>query len=188
MAPEAMLKNARIDASVDCFSFGVLMWEIVCGRGSRPYPNMHPADIPRAVRGGMRPIFQQGVPSAYRRLAQACWDADPLRRPSAAALVVAVKAQLSQYTAEVAAQRHMAAAAQAAAAQAAAAVAASAQAAATQAAAAQAVVMAAAAAALGGRGRAVAATAATPATMTNLEAQLASTPEAAGAGEEVGQW
>ncbi len=58
--------GARIDAAVDIFSFGVLMWELLCGRGCRPYRELPPAAIPRAVAGGLRPSFTSDVPQAYR--------------------------------------------------------------------------------------------------------------------------
>ncbi|KAG2429661.1 hypothetical protein HYH02_013999 [Chlamydomonas schloesseri] len=96
MAPEAMRKSARIDSSADVFSFGVIMWEIMCGRGSRPYPKLHPDAIPKAVMSGMRPAFSEDVPAAYRRLAQQCWAADPSLRPRAGDLVVAIKTLLVQ--------------------------------------------------------------------------------------------
>ncbi|KAG2488501.1 hypothetical protein HYH03_013004 [Edaphochlamys debaryana] len=84
MAPEAMHRNARIDASVDVFAFGIIMWELLCSKGNRPYARLHPDDIPKAVLNGLRPVFPA--------LAQACWDADPSRRPRSSDLVAAVKA------------------------------------------------------------------------------------------------
>ncbi|KAG2489092.1 hypothetical protein HYH03_012318 [Edaphochlamys debaryana] len=96
MAPEAMLRNSRIDASVDVFSFGVIMWELLCGGGNRPYDKLHPSDIPKAVKAGLRPVFTASVPRAYRQLAISCWSSEPHRRPRASELVAAVKAQLGQ--------------------------------------------------------------------------------------------
>eukprot|EP00198_Chlamydomonas_reinhardtii_P008245 XP_001697582.1 predicted protein [Chlamydomonas reinhardtii] len=87
--------NSRIDASADIFSFGTVMWEIVCGRGSRPYPKLHPDAIPAAVMGGLRPLFPDAVPEPYRRLAQQCWSTDPFARPRATELVQVIKAQLA---------------------------------------------------------------------------------------------
>ncbi|GIM11769.1 hypothetical protein Vretimale_15231, partial [Volvox reticuliferus] len=59
--------GAQIDASVDMFSLGVIMWEMVAGRGYRPYVQMAQDEIPPAVLEGMRPIFPDGlVPSQYR--------------------------------------------------------------------------------------------------------------------------
>ncbi|KXZ45085.1 hypothetical protein GPECTOR_58g533 [Gonium pectorale] len=95
MAPEAMKRNSRIDASVDVFAFGVIMWELLCGRGSRPYARLSPEDIPRAVTAGLRPSFSDDVPAAFRRLAQACWSTDPANRPRMADVVISIKAQLA---------------------------------------------------------------------------------------------
>ncbi|GLI61804.1 hypothetical protein VaNZ11_004307 [Volvox africanus] len=76
MAPEALRPGTPIDASVDVFSLGILMWEMVAGRGYRPYTHMEQAEIPAAVLEGMRPIFPDGlVPSLYRLVGG--WLRDP---------------------------------------------------------------------------------------------------------------
>ncbi|GLC43339.1 hypothetical protein PLESTF_000423200 [Pleodorina starrii] len=86
MAPEALLAKAKIDASVDVYAFGILMWEMFSG-GVRPFPRLQPDKIPRAVYRGARPTFSDEVPSAYRNLALACWSTDPHRRPRASDVV-----------------------------------------------------------------------------------------------------
>ena len=50
-------------------------WELVCGRGYRPYKELELEDIPAAVQAGGRPMFPPAahVPAAYRQLAAACW-------------------------------------------------------------------------------------------------------------------
>ncbi|KAG2496613.1 hypothetical protein HYH03_005434 [Edaphochlamys debaryana] len=97
MAPEAFRKGARIDASVDVFSFGVIMWELVCGRGRRPYRELALEDIQAAVVSGARPAFPASdtIPRAFRQLATLCWSAQPQQRPSAAELVTVVKGMLA---------------------------------------------------------------------------------------------
>ncbi|KAG2430343.1 hypothetical protein HYH02_013819, partial [Chlamydomonas schloesseri] len=97
IAPEGFKKGVRIDASVDVFSFGIIMWELVCGRGYRPYKELELDDIPAAVQAGARPVFPPGahVPSAYKQLAAACWSQEPHRRPSAADVVSVVKEWLN---------------------------------------------------------------------------------------------
>ncbi|KAG2454555.1 hypothetical protein HYH02_000400 [Chlamydomonas schloesseri] len=95
-APEAMMADSRIDASVDVFAFGVIAWELVCGRGYRPYRDVEVDDIPAAVAGGLRPAFTKDVPLPYRRMAQICMAADPRQRPRAAELVAFIKSQLAQ--------------------------------------------------------------------------------------------
>ncbi|KAG2496230.1 hypothetical protein HYH03_005828 [Edaphochlamys debaryana] len=93
MPPEALNKPARLGASSDLFSFGVLMWELTAF-GSRPYPEVDVSKIAAHVKRGGRPVFKSNVPSAYRSLAAQCWNADPLKRPKAAALVAAISNML----------------------------------------------------------------------------------------------
>ncbi|GIM11767.1 hypothetical protein Vretimale_15231 [Volvox reticuliferus] len=102
MAPETLRPGAQIDASVDMFSLGVIMWEMVAGRGYRPYVQMAQDEIPPAVLEGMRPIFPDGlVPSQYRKMAQSCWSSDPQTRPTAADIVTFAKEQLEHLSGQV---------------------------------------------------------------------------------------
>ncbi|GIL81971.1 hypothetical protein Vretifemale_10900 [Volvox reticuliferus] len=87
--------EAKIDASIDIFAFGILMWEMFSA-GVRPYPRLQPDKIPRAVYRGARPSFSDEVPSAYRNLALACWSTDPHRRPRASDVVVLLNGLLQE--------------------------------------------------------------------------------------------
>ncbi|KAG2445419.1 hypothetical protein HXX76_000041 [Chlamydomonas incerta] len=93
MAPETFRSGSRLDGSVDVYAFGVVMWEAVSG-GEQPYTGVPNKDIPREVYRGRRPTFRPDVPYAYRQLAQACWAAQPSKRPTAAQLVTALKYNL----------------------------------------------------------------------------------------------
>ncbi|KAG2496232.1 hypothetical protein HYH03_005830 [Edaphochlamys debaryana] len=93
MPPEGLTRPARLGASSDVFSFGILMWELTAF-GSRPYPEIHVSKIAAHIKRGGRPIFGSAVPTSYRRLAAQCWEADPLERPNAAALVAAISNML----------------------------------------------------------------------------------------------
>lgn len=67
-APHPHVAGARIDTGVDVFSFGVIMWELVCSRGQRPYRELALDAIGDAVASGTRLVFPNTdhVPSAYR--------------------------------------------------------------------------------------------------------------------------
>ncbi|KAG2444773.1 hypothetical protein HXX76_001516 [Chlamydomonas incerta] len=93
MAPECMPGKAKIDASADIYSFGILCWELLAG-GVRPFPHVHPDKIPRMVYKGARPTFSDNVPVVYRNLAQQCWCTTPSRRPKANELVSIITQQL----------------------------------------------------------------------------------------------
>ncbi|GFR41344.1 hypothetical protein Agub_g2029 [Astrephomene gubernaculifera] len=94
MAPECWSQPCRLDASCDVYSFGILMWELTAG-GVRPYLEVAPANIPRLVLAGMRPVFHESVSPAYRLIAQRCWAADPSRRPRSSEVVTAVQRLLT---------------------------------------------------------------------------------------------
>ncbi|KAG2422184.1 hypothetical protein HXX76_016223 [Chlamydomonas incerta] len=108
MSPESMDNNSRVDASSDIFALGIVMWEIASGRGYRPYKELAPEHIGAAVRKGLRPAFTGEVPPAYRALAQACWAAEPHRRPSAQYVVTQIKAQLRALQSETRQQQQAA--------------------------------------------------------------------------------
>ncbi|GLC48380.1 hypothetical protein PLESTB_000090000 [Pleodorina starrii] len=95
MPPECWNKPTRLNASCDVYSFGILMWEMTAG-GSRPYPEIDPSNIARAIKRGLRPAFEEGVPSQYRVLAHRCWAGEPLCRPRTPELVTAISQLLSR--------------------------------------------------------------------------------------------
>ncbi|EFJ46036.1 hypothetical protein VOLCADRAFT_105682 [Volvox carteri f. nagariensis] len=81
MAPDSLLTT-----SVDVYSFGVLMWELLMC--TTPYAGMSAKDIPRQViRHHLRPTFHPLAPPDYCALAVRCWSAKPERRPTAMELV-----------------------------------------------------------------------------------------------------
>ncbi|GLC37086.1 hypothetical protein PLESTB_001393200 [Pleodorina starrii] len=94
MAPEMFCKGHPLDAAVDIYSFGILMWEVYTG--GIVYDGVPPDKLPyHVVKRGLRPAFPPDSPSAFRSLAQACWASDPRSRPTAAALVTVLQRLLS---------------------------------------------------------------------------------------------
>ncbi|PNH12620.1 putative LIM domain-containing serine/threonine-protein kinase [Tetrabaena socialis] len=95
MSPE-LLGGSSVDASVDIYAFGILMWEMFTGRA--PYSEHADSgfqEVPyRVAKEGLRPTFPRGTPSDFRLLATECWSANVERRPPAAALVARLQALL----------------------------------------------------------------------------------------------
>ncbi|GLI68345.1 hypothetical protein VaNZ11_012747 [Volvox africanus] len=86
MAPECFVKNCLLTSSVDIYSFGIVMWELLMC--TTPYAGMNARDIPRQViRQHLRPKFHQLAPPDYCALAGRCWSSKPERRPTAVELV-----------------------------------------------------------------------------------------------------
>ncbi|RWW22479.1 hypothetical protein BHE74_00009100 [Ensete ventricosum] len=67
--------------SVDVFSFGIVMWEILTGE--EPYANMHyGAIIGGIVNNTLRPPVPATCDPEWRKLMEQCWAPDPVQRPS----------------------------------------------------------------------------------------------------------
>lgn len=94
MAPELFVSGRPVDASIDIYSFGLLMWELTSGRAPFYELDVTSRQLMRAVFHGRRPFFADNVPIAYRHLASSCWSGDPAKRPSAAVLVKALRHRL----------------------------------------------------------------------------------------------
>lgn len=79
--------------SQDCYSFGVLLWELIARR--RPWEGLSvfAVAVRVAVHGErlpLAPLEQAGAPSKIVRLVWQCFDADPWRRPAAAEIVKSI--------------------------------------------------------------------------------------------------
>ncbi|GIM11627.1 hypothetical protein Vretimale_15112 [Volvox reticuliferus] len=97
MAPELFVAGRPVDASIDIYAFGMLMWELITGR--TPYSeNEYPSrSLMKAVYHGKRPSFPENTLSAYKNLAMCCWSSDPNLRPSATVLVKLLRQQLESF-------------------------------------------------------------------------------------------
>ncbi|RUS32146.1 kinase-like domain-containing protein [Jimgerdemannia flammicorona] len=79
-APERLrTPSYRYDDCCDIYSLGVILWEI--SSVHRPFGGQN--DIPLAfdIMSGVREHVVDGTPKKYAELYQACWDADPEKRP-----------------------------------------------------------------------------------------------------------
>ncbi|KAG2452339.1 hypothetical protein HYH02_003363 [Chlamydomonas schloesseri] len=91
MAPECFdLEVVGITDRADCYSFGVLLWELIARR--RPWEEMTMMKLAVAVtmrgeRLPMLPLVQAGAPPKLVRLVTQCFEADSQRRPAAAEIV-----------------------------------------------------------------------------------------------------
>lgn len=84
------LKSQVVDAAVDLYAFGILMWEVATGQAV--YGTL-PSEIiaDNVAEGRLRPTFepvgarpdQPHEYAEFKALAERCWDADPRVRPSA---------------------------------------------------------------------------------------------------------
>ena len=78
MSPEVIDGN-DYSLSADVFSFGMILYEMATLR--KPYPNMEPVDIVKAISFGTRPPIPGTVPAGMKTLIERCWDGNPSQRP-----------------------------------------------------------------------------------------------------------
>ncbi|RIB12316.1 kinase-like domain-containing protein [Gigaspora rosea] len=81
IAPEVLCGTSFTKAS-DVYSFGLIMWEISSGNvvfSEREDDSTLYLDI----RNGLKPEIAKGTVLCYEDLLKKCWDADPVKRPSA---------------------------------------------------------------------------------------------------------
>jgi len=87
MAPELLDSTAPPDYSIDVFSFGVILNEVICEE--EPYSDQYANFAGRGPFGaaiyakqGKRPTVSQKTPPAVKALIERCWAAEPKARPS----------------------------------------------------------------------------------------------------------
>lgn len=80
MAPELLLEG-RYSKATDIYAFGITLWEIfTC---CIPYDGIPAVALGKmVVYDGLRLDFPYDTPIRIRRLIEACWNADPTKRPS----------------------------------------------------------------------------------------------------------
>lgn len=74
----------------DCWSFGVLVWELL-SYGETPYPYIKTPDIQDKIREGTRLEMPRGTPPKFWAIVSKCWNANPLTRWKFANLQVALR-------------------------------------------------------------------------------------------------
>jgi serine/threonine protein kinase len=94
MAPE-VIAGHRYTEKADVFSFGVNLWELLTR--DTPYKDMQPMQVGLAVLNrGLRPEIPHDTPEDYAALMRACWNADPMKRPSFAQIIRALQSMLRE--------------------------------------------------------------------------------------------
>ncbi|PAA77561.1 hypothetical protein BOX15_Mlig024703g2 [Macrostomum lignano] len=92
MAPE-VLRDCTYDEKVDVYSFGMVLYELICGE--RPFSKLPSSEnLTKVVLDGGHPEFtvQEAEQAAFMgQLAQQCWRLSPGARPTAAGIRVAME-------------------------------------------------------------------------------------------------
>ena len=78
-APE-ILRGEHYDSSVDVYSFGVILWELIVRQ--QPHEGMTSYEIITGVAAnGLRPPIPSSAPPRYLELMTRCWSEDSSERP-----------------------------------------------------------------------------------------------------------
>ncbi|POG71858.1 kinase-like domain-containing protein [Rhizophagus irregularis DAOM 181602=DAOM 197198] len=95
IAPEVISGKGYTFKS-DIYSIAMLMWEISFGQP--PFMNYeHDCILALNIIDGIRPKIISEIPSKYKSLMEQCWDANPLKRPDAHALLKKIREINSYY-------------------------------------------------------------------------------------------
>ena len=75
-----MILHNRYNQSIDVYSFGIVLWEMLSGE--LPYGSLSPVQAASAVVAqGLRPDIGCDVPCFLAGVIRTCWDPEPSRRP-----------------------------------------------------------------------------------------------------------
>uniref|UniRef100_A0AC34FJB7 Tyrosine-protein kinase n=1 Tax=Panagrolaimus sp. ES5 TaxID=591445 RepID=A0AC34FJB7_9BILA len=88
-APEA-LRQSIFTSKSDCWSFGILLWEIF-SFGRIPYPRIPIQDVIRHIESGYRMEPPEGCPLQISHLMTDTWSLQPTDRPTFAEIVIKLK-------------------------------------------------------------------------------------------------
>ena len=81
MAPEVLL-NKPYDESVDVYSFGIVLWELLTQEDPFPDIDTFSMMLDQVVNNNYRPKIPDYCPTRLKQLIEACWNGDPSKRPT----------------------------------------------------------------------------------------------------------
>lgn len=93
MSPEVLL-GREFDAKADIYSLGLVLWQVLTRQDLFPEQTSLAAFVRAVTRDNLRPPLPAHLAPDLAALLQACWDADPARRPSAAEVVARLDAAI----------------------------------------------------------------------------------------------
>ncbi|KAF0714787.1 Aste57867_3693 [Aphanomyces stellatus] len=93
MAPESLQPPHAFSYKTDVYGFGVLLWETFGEEA--PFAELPPLEAARLVLEGHRLAPTQAVPAKYRPLIEACFDVDPVERPTLVEIMHALGGQMN---------------------------------------------------------------------------------------------
>lgn len=94
MAPE-VAEGLPYNASVDVYSFGIILWEL--NTGKKPFEGLNrELFYERVVHGGERPAINRKWPAALTSLITDCWDTDMSVRPRFRTIVERLDSMLAK--------------------------------------------------------------------------------------------
>lgn len=80
-SPEALEGNGPLTEKCDCYSFGIVLWELF--HRQMPYKGRDPVSVALdVIHNNLRPALSSELPVEIQDLIKACWAKEPKARPS----------------------------------------------------------------------------------------------------------
>lgn len=90
-APEIFSRHGRVTHKVDVYSYGIVLWDILCAP-EELYPGLTMFDVVDEVsRNGLRPPLVRIRSPMLQEIMSRCWSAEPADRPEFAEIVAALR-------------------------------------------------------------------------------------------------
>jgi len=92
VAPEVLDGDNGYNKSVDVFSYGVCLWEMITRGSSNPLCGLPALRYYREVEANNMPSIPAWCPAPFARLIQSCWAFRPEARPDFPAIIAGLRA------------------------------------------------------------------------------------------------
>ncbi|RLN68114.1 hypothetical protein BBJ29_002621 [Phytophthora kernoviae] len=89
LAPE-VFRGEDYSEKIDVYSYGIVLWELFCFK--KPYLDKDAINLAYLVaHEDLRPELLSHIPEILHRIMKACWDPEPVQRPSFSTVIFLIE-------------------------------------------------------------------------------------------------